>query len=414
MSDGVNMSEDEVSKQEMEDSDDRELEGEEKVRVMVEALKAHQIMVRATASETLSDLGQEDPELVLPLLVKHIADEEYWTVRFGIVDAIQSMAENNFQIPEKYVVDLQKYLKDEDREFRGKVAAALGHIGNPIVVPTLLETLNDEEEETREIVAEALGRIGDEKAADPLLERIRDDDSHYVRRASAWALGEILKDQGYDKVEPLIEALQSPTESVFRAAATALGKIQCAKAVLPLLKILSPTKESSPEAREEVLLGLRAFSEQTILDELKAAAGDDDNILLDLIEEAIFHYPFKLLIDESKKRKETLIGRNKRSFKRVKTEIDSINAFVADTFKGLAKVSEVEHLKTMLDSIPRKRRNLSRVDLEKISEYAWVRNELHDELRDAQEWYQLGQGALDELEAAIQARMQKVQQDAGT
>ena len=82
---------------------EEELKGEEKIRVMIEALKSQQLFVRSTATEQLTNDILENPEFVLPLVIKEIADPEWWTVRFGITEAIGEAAVRGLVMSETYV-----------------------------------------------------------------------------------------------------------------------------------------------------------------------------------------------------------------------------------------------------------------------------------------------------------------------
>ncbi|MHA2366501.1 MAG: HEAT repeat domain-containing protein [Candidatus Hodarchaeales archaeon] len=389
--------------------DEQELVGEERVQMLLQSLKAHQIMVRATATESLTVMGVSDQDLVVPLLLKAVeGDTDWWTVRFGAIDAIQGMAEEGVKVSDNFVQKIIPYLKDEDIEFRAKVATALGYVGNPLATNPLIESMNEKQDETREMVASALGRIGDKKAIDVLLKHLTDS-SHYVQTAAAEALGRVCKgDTKFNELNQLFLNLKEPTEGVYRSSSIALGNIGNPNAVIPLIKAFK-NSAATPEGREDILNSLKSFPEESILEEIIKAADGDENKLLDLIEEAIFQFPFETLLRDSDERKKRLIGKYERSFQRMKGEIDTINAFCSDTFKNLGLISNKEELKTIIESIPRKRKTLARVDLAKLETYSWVKKELYLPLKNAFEWYKMGQGALDELEKALELRIKSVE-----
>ena len=94
-----------------------------------------------------------------------------------------------------------------------------------------------------------------------------------------------------------------------------------------------------------------------------------------------------------------------------KNEIDSINSFVADVFKNLASINTLEEIETIRDTIPRKRSNLEKIDISKISNYAWVNNSLYLELKEADKNFKMGISALFELENAVEAKYEKFSPD---
>ena len=257
------------------------------------------------------------------------------------------------------------------------------------------------------MTAKALGKLGDEQAINKLIDVINSDSSSSVITASLLAVGEILRDKKeFSKLSSIIEKTKEVNESVHRAAAVAIGNIKDINGILPLIKLLNPSrKETSPEGREEILAALQKFTENEILESLIKESNGDENILLDLIEEALFHFPLELLTKESQSKKENLISKYQRQFRKVKTEIDGINGFVAEMFKSLAKVTDPEDLQTLIDTIPRKRKSLDRIDLEKIAKYNWVKKELYENLKEAQQWHSLGHGALNEFEEAVKLKM---------
>jgi cyclophilin family peptidyl-prolyl cis-trans isomerase/HEAT repeat protein len=86
--------------------------------------------------------------------------------------------------------ELDRYLRDPDRSVRRRAALAAGRIGEPALVPTLVELMNDNEPEVRQMAAFGLGLIGDRLAVERLLAALKDSDS-LVRARSAEALGRI-------------------------------------------------------------------------------------------------------------------------------------------------------------------------------------------------------------------------------
>jgi cyclophilin family peptidyl-prolyl cis-trans isomerase/HEAT repeat protein len=86
--------------------------------------------------------------------------------------------------------ELEGYLRDPDRSLRRRAALAAGRIGDPALVPVLVEMMNDQEAEIRQMSAFALGLIGDRQATDRLVASLKDSEV-VVRLRSAEALGRI-------------------------------------------------------------------------------------------------------------------------------------------------------------------------------------------------------------------------------
>jgi cyclophilin family peptidyl-prolyl cis-trans isomerase/HEAT repeat protein len=86
--------------------------------------------------------------------------------------------------------ELDRLLRDPDRGVRRRAAIAAGRIGDPSVVPTLIDLMNDQEPLIRQMAAFALGLVGDSSAVDRLAAALTDSDP-VVRGRSAEALGRI-------------------------------------------------------------------------------------------------------------------------------------------------------------------------------------------------------------------------------
>ena len=86
--------------------------------------------------------------------------------------------------------ELDRYLRDPDRGVRRRAALAAGRIGDPSLVPTLIELMNDNEPEVRQMTAFALGLIGDKAGIERLVLSLKDPDA-VVRGRVAEALGKI-------------------------------------------------------------------------------------------------------------------------------------------------------------------------------------------------------------------------------
>jgi cyclophilin family peptidyl-prolyl cis-trans isomerase/HEAT repeat protein len=86
--------------------------------------------------------------------------------------------------------ELDRLLRARDRGIRRRAALAAGRIGDPVLVPTLIDLMNDPEPEVRQMAAFALGLIGDKGAVERLVASLGDSEA-VVRARSAEALGRI-------------------------------------------------------------------------------------------------------------------------------------------------------------------------------------------------------------------------------
>jgi cyclophilin family peptidyl-prolyl cis-trans isomerase/HEAT repeat protein len=86
--------------------------------------------------------------------------------------------------------ELERYLVDPDRGVRRRAALAAGRIGDPSVVPALIDLMNEGEAEVRQMSAFAMGLIGDRLATERLTASLRDS-AATVRARAAEALGRI-------------------------------------------------------------------------------------------------------------------------------------------------------------------------------------------------------------------------------
>jgi len=110
----------------MEIPDDQELPDDALIDVMLRALESQQLLIRSSAVHQLVDLGRRNPTMALPKMLKALDPEvDYWTVRFGAVEALGEIANKETVRP------LVKFLKeDDDPDFRAMVAKQLGEMGD--------------------------------------------------------------------------------------------------------------------------------------------------------------------------------------------------------------------------------------------------------------------------------------------
>ncbi|OLS20825.1 MAG: hypothetical protein HeimC3_38880 [Candidatus Heimdallarchaeota archaeon LC_3] len=378
---------------------EEELVGVEKVRVMLESLKSPNILVRSTGAQNLTDLAIEQPDLAIPILLEALENREWYSVRFGALESLSGVKLNDDQTQK-----LISYLDDSDIDFAGKVAESLGFHANPISIEPLLKHLNSKNTEFKEFIIIALGHLKDRKAIPELIKQTSKD--NYIQSAILKSLGSLGENDSNFNIEYLIPYLNSNIESIFKAVASSLGKIQNPNSIVPLIRSLK-NQSSTPEGRNEVINALRNFSSQDI--ELAVRNSTDDiNTQIDLIKALTYHIEMPSLLMIAEKEKEKLIGQYSRVMRRMGSEIDTINAFVADTFKKLNLIKTVDKLDVILDSIPNKRSLLEKIDFKKVQNYQWVKDELFNQLKQAMQWYELGSKALKELEIAVTERKLKL------
>jgi HEAT repeat protein len=244
------------------------------VEPLIAALKDEVERVRKAAAETLVKIGAPAVE---PLIAAW-RDSSNWHVRQAAVGALGQIGDA------RAVKPLIGALKNRDEYMRKAAAWALGQIGDPRAVEPLIAALKDEVEWVRKAAAWALVKIG-APAVEPLIAALKDGDKG-VRRAAAEVLDELKWQPGCDEagayywttkrqwnecvkigapaVEPLSAALKDWDADVRRAAAWALGQIGDARAVEPLSVAL---RDADKNVREAAV---------GALDKLKWQPGNDE------------------------------------------------------------------------------------------------------------------------------------------
>lgn len=133
----------------------------------------------------------------------------------------------------KVIAELQKKLKDPDKNIRAQSAQHLAAIGAKAVVavPELIAGLKDKDEKVRVICAEALGKIAPKTpqaaaSVKALIEALKDE-YYGVKVEAAKALSEIGPD-AKEALAPLTGLLTDDDKEVARAAERAMNKIKAA------------------------------------------------------------------------------------------------------------------------------------------------------------------------------------------
>jgi HEAT repeat protein len=123
-----------------------------------------------------------------------------------------------------------RLLEDERSDLRSLAIEGLGQVGDPVVVPDLIERLRHDTYGLRVQAAHALGDIGGSDAIRALIAFGMEDRRSFVRCTSARSLGAL---QARAAIPRLVNALSEPG-AVRSYAAVALIRIRDERAVEPL------------------------------------------------------------------------------------------------------------------------------------------------------------------------------------
>jgi HEAT repeat protein len=126
------------------------------------------------------------------------------------------------------VAPLVKALKDQKEQMRWEAAKALGQIADPSATVALLEALEDKDFDIRWLAAEGLIAIGKDVLAPLLKALINHSDSIWFRNGAHHVLHDLARRGLYDKVRPVLVALED-TESAIEvpmAAKAVLSQIE--------------------------------------------------------------------------------------------------------------------------------------------------------------------------------------------
>lgn len=113
--------------------------------------------------------------------------------------------------------ELDRYLSDPDPGVRRRAALAAGRIGDPGLLPTLIQRMNDAEPEVRQMAAFAMGILGDKQAVERLLASLADPEP-VVKARAAEALGRIGDPRAASAIAKMVldASPKSPTAIVVR------------------------------------------------------------------------------------------------------------------------------------------------------------------------------------------------------
>ena len=198
-------------------------------------------------------------------------------------------------LPETEAVRLLLPLFNDKSPFvRRETAYALGKVGNPAAVRTLLSTLQaDKDREVRAAAAVALGEIGDAAAIETLtilLNRKRSDDREFIRRSAARAVGHIARRIQREE-EPVVtpesflpEKFEKLKKPKYRRLLESYPVFQSANAVL--INILQNPKETN-DVRREAAYALGEIGDASAIPVLRANANSADLYLAEISAEAL-------------------------------------------------------------------------------------------------------------------------------
>ena len=166
--------------------------------------------VRHLAAAALGELGSP---AAIPALAAALAGPDVEGVRWRAAEAL-------VRIGPLALEELVPLAVHPDPDVRWKACVALGEIGDRRAAPVLIERLTDLDRFVRGRAVSALVRLG-APAGGPLARALEDPDAR-IRQGAAEALGQIGDPAA---MEGLLIAIRDPVESVRRAAAVALLRL---------------------------------------------------------------------------------------------------------------------------------------------------------------------------------------------
>ncbi len=174
---------------------------------------------------------------------------------------------------------LVQALRDVDASVRAGAAKSLGILKAKLAVEALCKRLADSSPEVAAEAARALGEVGDPKAVESLVKTFRNPKVPLkVYEESVNALGKI-KDPSSAPV--FIELLGSTRKEDRWVAAESLGSLRVKEAVSDLSAMVRK-KDETPQNREAALAALAKIGDPAALDTVVGALSDDEKRVSDL------------------------------------------------------------------------------------------------------------------------------------
>ncbi len=376
----------------------------EMTRVMLNALQSHDLFVRALGVNQLGETAKAHPDIAIPKLIEALSmHKDFWTVRFGAAESL-GLSQNP-----KVIQPLIPFLKDEDPDFRAKIAETLFVLADPAseghlsaeqmknAIDPLIENLQDENADARANAVRALGYLEAKKAIDILNTSVTDP-SPEVKKEIADALGRIKSEKS---VDPLTSILSDSTLKVRQSSAVALGKIKSNKAILPLIQIGLKDEDRIP--RDEAASALMKIGVDNVLKEIKKYTSEEKD-QTQLISETIVFIDDLNLKDEYAKMKDKLLPPYANSLATSISSIDVVRSFVDNAFRNLADITTLEELKQTRQSVRSHNMTLNDISFKKYFDFNWIRAELFEQINSAQSKLRASRQAIVELQNALEDR----------
>jgi HEAT repeat protein len=384
----------------MEIPDDQELPDDALIDVMLRALESHQLLIRSSAVHQLVDVGKRNPSLALPKIIKALDPEvDYWTVRFGAVEALGEIADKDSIGP------LINYLKnDKDPDFRAMVAKQLGEMGDiaKSAGSALIEVLSDRDSsELRENAAHTLGKLVINQAVTPLINTLNIEKDNYAKREICWALGEI----GDSAAETILISLLVDKDKETRAKAVeALGKIESVSSIIP---ILNTTKDRDTDVQSKAIEALKRFSSKNIMFEFSKVAENDLFVALQHFQDYLFNIDNEEVSKKVIEIKEPILNAYKEKMKKIKSDLESCKIFVEENFQTIATLSKKDLKELVEKKIPKVESKIANVSLYEFRKQKWIENDLYFEIEDISKLYKESGVMLSELRDSVQELLKK-------
>ena len=260
---------DQISFGTFDDSDSQILEQ------LVEGLGDPRGLVRLRFAETLGEIG----EAATPFLMKSLADHDNVVVRRAAAKTLTIIGD-----PIAVPTLLNSFLNDPDTVVRSSSAGALAKTGEASV-PALLEILGDDSksQDIKGHAAWALAFIGSEGA--DYLYKALDSASLDVRCAVIGAIGHVAQEQSDEKsCNLLVSALTDP-EAIIRAeAATALAQVNYPPELTHLILAL---QDVDLDVRKAAVNSLGKMGNALALEALQNLLDDREQVIKVLAKIAI-------------------------------------------------------------------------------------------------------------------------------
>ena len=384
----------------MEIPDDQELPDDALIDVMLRALESNQLLLRSSAVHQLIDLGKRNPAMALPKILKALDPSvDYWTVRFGAVEALGEIANRDTIKP------LIKYLReDDDPDFRAMVAKQLGEMGEIAkeAGSALIEAIaNKKSSEIRENAAHTLGVLSVDQAVTPLINALKIENDNYAKREICWALGEI----GNSSALPSLLANLSDKDKETRAKAVeALGKIQEAESIIAILKT---TKDRDTGVQAKAIEALKKFSTKKIMTEFSKVAENDLFVALQHFQDYLFNMDNEEVTKKVLEIKEPILKAYKEKMNKIKSELESCKIFVEENFENIADLGK-KGLKELVEKkIPKVEAKVANVSLYEFRKQKWLEHDLYFDIEEISSLYKESGVMLSELRDSVQDLLKK-------